>query len=285
MMGGDAVESLELRIFREVAYAESISKAAEKLGYVQSNVTAHIHRLEEELGTPLFIRHPKGVSLTEAGQQLLPYADNIIGMLENAKKQLQKTDGALKIGATQTIAAYRLPVWLALLKQEFPRLNLAVSTNSQADLIEAVAGGALDCAFVNTEFNHLKLRAAWLFREPLALVTAPGVALEQAIARQPLIVTNIAGCPYRNLLQNWILRQTSQQPEVIEFDTLEAILKAVSLGMGLTLLPVSVLSQEPALGIHPADTIGATHIQLVIPKDAASPHLNRFIEIVRANPG
>lgn len=51
------MESLELRIFREVAQESSISKAAENLNYVQSNITAHIKRLEEELGTILFIRH------------------------------------------------------------------------------------------------------------------------------------------------------------------------------------------------------------------------------------
>lgn len=63
--GGAIMESLELRIFREVAYTKSISKTAENMGYVQSNITAHIKKLEGELNTTLFIRHSKGVTLTK----------------------------------------------------------------------------------------------------------------------------------------------------------------------------------------------------------------------------
>jgi DNA-binding transcriptional LysR family regulator len=69
MRGGLKLESSDLRIFRQVASEKSISKAANKLGYVQSNITAHIHNLEAELGTALFIRHSKGVNLTNDGEQ------------------------------------------------------------------------------------------------------------------------------------------------------------------------------------------------------------------------
>ena len=88
MMGED-MESLELRIFREVAREKSISKAAEKLNYVQSNVTAHIKRLEEELGTTLFTRHGKGVTITLDGEKLLNYADSILELLDRAVTEFQ----------------------------------------------------------------------------------------------------------------------------------------------------------------------------------------------------
>ena len=76
------MESLELRIFREVAQESSISKAAENLNYVQSNITAHIKRLEEELGTILFIRHGKGVTITADGEKLLNYANSILELID-----------------------------------------------------------------------------------------------------------------------------------------------------------------------------------------------------------
>ena len=72
------MESLELRIFREVAYAKSITRAAENMGYVQSNVTAHIKKLEAELNTTLLIRNNKGVALTQDGERLLLQAEKII---------------------------------------------------------------------------------------------------------------------------------------------------------------------------------------------------------------
>ena len=104
------MESLELRIFREVAQESSISKAAENLNYVQSNITAHIKRLEEELGTILFIRHGKGVTITADGEKLLNYANSILELIDRAVSEFQIESLRLKVGATQTLAASRLPV-------------------------------------------------------------------------------------------------------------------------------------------------------------------------------
>ena len=76
------MESLELRIFREVARMKNISRTAENMGYVQSNITAHIKKLENELNTTLLIRHNKGVTLTEDGEKLLEYAEQVISLLD-----------------------------------------------------------------------------------------------------------------------------------------------------------------------------------------------------------
>ncbi len=86
--GGAIMESLELRIFREVAYTKSISKTAENMGYVQSNITAHFKKLEGELNTTLFIRHSKGVTLTKVGEKLLYQAEKIISLLSDGSKKL-----------------------------------------------------------------------------------------------------------------------------------------------------------------------------------------------------
>lgn len=74
------MESLELRIFNEVAHSKSISKAAENMGYVQSNITTHIKKLETELNTTLFLRHNKGVTLTKDGEKLLRQSEHIISL-------------------------------------------------------------------------------------------------------------------------------------------------------------------------------------------------------------
>lgn len=112
------MESLELRIFREVAKAGSISKAAENMCYVQSNITAHIKKLESELGSVLLVRHTKGVTLTPDGEKLLSYANSILNLLDKAKYELQQDTFDLRIGATQTLAAYRLPHWLSIYQKQ-----------------------------------------------------------------------------------------------------------------------------------------------------------------------
>lgn len=276
------MESLELRIFREVAYEKSISKAAEKMGYVQSNLTAHIHNLEEELGTILFLRHSKGITLTEDGQKLLSYADKVIDLLNSAEKQFRKEDPVVKIGATQIIVAQRLPVWLFSFKQMNPDIRISVSTDTQTNLVKEVADGNLDCAFVNTTFIHPKLISVLTFRESLAMIVPKDINTEE-IAGQPIIVANMPECPYRNLLENWVLEKTSRRPDMIEFDTLQGIVKAVTLGMGISILPISALPEKHDFQVIKPDGVNEATNHLVVAKNHENASLNHFIEIVRAN--
>ena len=122
--GGYVMESLELRIFREVARTKNISRAAENMGYVQSNITAHIKKLETELNTTLLIRHNKGVTLTEDGEKLLQYAEQIISLLDKTLYTFHRDIRQLKIGATQTIAGYLLPQCLIEYQKKFQLCGL-----------------------------------------------------------------------------------------------------------------------------------------------------------------
>lgn len=276
------MESLELRIFKEVASEKSITKAAEKMGYVQSNVTAHIHNLEAELKTALFIRHSKGVTLTEEGRRLLVYADQITALLDDAKNQLQHGRPSIRIGATQTIAAHRLPVWLSIFQRDCPDIGFSISTHLQPALIEAVAGGNLDCAFVYTGFNHPKLASVFRCREEMAVIASKQLSPEEVL-RQPVVCSNAPGCPSRYLLENWIIKRISQKPDIIQFDTVESIMKAVSLGIGIAVFPVSVLSDADTRNFQVLrpDDLGDASIQLLVRKNSGDPCVKRFVDTVR----
>lgn len=78
------MELSDLRIFLAVARTRGITRAAQELHTVQSNVSARVHALEKELGAPLFRRHARGVALTHAGEQLLPYAERISRLVDEA---------------------------------------------------------------------------------------------------------------------------------------------------------------------------------------------------------
>src|SRR5262245_9155260 len=114
-MGGVAMESADLRIFEAVARAGGITKAATELNTVQSNVTARIRQLEREVATPLFSRHSRGVTLTPAGRDLLPYASRIGALLAEARRAIDNAapQGALQVGSLETTAGLRLPPILA----------------------------------------------------------------------------------------------------------------------------------------------------------------------------
>lgn len=252
------------------------------MGYVQSNITAHIHNLEAELGTALFIRHSKGVNLTDDGKKLLDYADQILTLLDTAKSRVRKNEPFLRIGATSTIAVHRLPVWLSAYQRTSPDIRFSVSTNLQPELIKAVADGNLDCAFVYTEYSHPRLTSAFVFREKLAVI-APKNLKEEEIASRPIVISSAPGCPLQSLLENWISKRVSQKPGIIQFDTVESIVKAVSLGIGISLLPISVLTDSDVrnLQIIQTDDIDEVSIQLLIPKDSGNSYLTRFVDTVK----
>src|SRR3982751_6277360 len=106
----------DLRVFEAVARLGGMSRAADELNTVQSNVTARVRRLEAELGTALFARHSRGVSLTAAGRRLLPYAGRVGQLLDEARRAALddwRPRGPLHIGSLETTAAIRLSPLLA----------------------------------------------------------------------------------------------------------------------------------------------------------------------------
>ena len=105
------MDAADLRMFQSVASTGSMSKAALELNTVQSNVTARIKSLEDEVGFALFERTNRGVTLTAAGQRLLPFATRAARLLDDAKRAVADAgtpSGALVIGSLETTAALRL---------------------------------------------------------------------------------------------------------------------------------------------------------------------------------
>ena len=153
----------ELKIFRAVAHKGSISRAAEELHYVQSNVTARIRQLEERLGTALFHRKSKGVALTAAGHLLLDYAERIIRLVREAEEALSdqgEPKGRLVIGSMETTTAVRLPPLLLRSRQSPLRPQIAPATSSLVTLAQEAARRGWSKA-------DFKLRAVITNAEPL----------------------------------------------------------------------------------------------------------------------
>src|ERR1700754_2795796 len=129
----------DLRVFEAVARHGSMNRAAAELHTVQSNVTARIRALEEQIGTELFQRTSRGVVLTAAGQRLLPYASRIGALLKEAREAARDDGtprGPLHIGALETAAALRLPAVLSAYTQAYPEVALTLTTGTSSSLVE-----------------------------------------------------------------------------------------------------------------------------------------------------
>ena len=117
------------------------------MGYVLSNVTARIRRLEEDLKTTLFHRHSRGVILTASGHRLLKYAHRILQLVEEIRDS-QEPAGPLSLGATESTAAVRLPRLLSDYHRLYPEVEMSLVTASSQGLTEKVLDHSLDCALV-----------------------------------------------------------------------------------------------------------------------------------------
>ncbi|WP_434753218.1 LysR family transcriptional regulator [Paenibacillus amylolyticus] len=244
------MESGDLRIFQCVAQVGNLTRAAAKLGYVQSNVTARIQHLEAEVGTPLFIRHNRGMTLSPAGEVLLTYADKIVGLLNDASRALQATNtpsGPLQIGSIQTAAAVRLPHLLAEYYSQYPEVSLALATGHSQMLIDQVIAYELEGAFIGCSCDHPDIKSIDVFDEELFVVSSPALS-EDELTRKPILVYSM-GCSYRKILEDWMLLSGVHRPVIMEFGTLEAIISGVASGMGISLLPEIVISQQIQNGL------------------------------------
>src|SRR5215831_8912955 len=172
------MELTDLQTFATVARLGGITRAADELHTVQSNVTQRIKALEAEIGTSLFERHSRGMTLTGAGRRLLPYAQRMAALSREALLAARddgEPKGPLIIGSMETTAAVRLPALLASFHRRFPAVDLSLRTAPTADLVASVLDGALDGAFVAGPIEHSDLTATAAFREELVLVTAKHV--------------------------------------------------------------------------------------------------------------
>lgn len=236
----------DLKVFEAVARLGGMNRAAGELNTVQSNVTARIRLLEEQLGTPLFHRHSRGVALTAAGQRLLPYAVRVRQLLEDARRAVEDDGvprGPLTLGSLETTAGLRLPPILAGYAAACPEVDLVLRTGTSASLIGEVLEHRLDGAFVSGPVNHPELAEQTVFHEELMLVTARTVRSIDDLARRgdPRIVVFRAGCTYRQMLENLLAGRGIVRVRQIEFGSLEGILGSVAAGVGVTLLPRGVV--------------------------------------------
>jgi len=249
----------DLRVFEAVARLGGMNRAAAELHTVQSNVTARIRLLEAEIGAPLFHRHSRGVVLTSVGARLLPYAPRTRALLAEALQAARddgQPKGPLVVGSLETTAAVRLSPVLAAYAAAFPEVDLALRTGTTRELVESVLDHRLEGAFVCGPLDHPELAEEPVLSEELVLVSGPTIgSLEQALGGSAvnLLVLRV-GCSYRQRFEEVLARRGVVVARRLEFGSLDAILGCVAGGLGVTLLPRSLVERardERRVALHP----------------------------------
>jgi len=252
------VELTDLKTFSAVARTGGITRAAEELNTVQSNVTQRVKALEAEIGTALFERHSRGMTLTGAGRRLLPYAQRMAALSREAvlaARDNGEPKGPLAIGSLETTAAVRLPPLLAEFHRRFPAVRLSLRTATTADLVAGVLDGTLDGAFVAGTIEHVELISTIAFREELVLVTARRwktlASLRAGTPESgPTALVFRTGCTYRQRLEQILAEFGWPSATRFALGTLDGMIGCVAADMGVTLLPRAVVGRNETVNVH-----------------------------------
>ncbi len=232
-----------LRIFHATGVEGSVSKAALKLNCVQSNVTARIKQLEDDLDVKLFYRKKRGMELTQSGKILMVYAQKAQVLFKEARKAVQETGtlkGPLIIGSLESTAAARLPGILTRFHYEYPDIDLTIQTGTDTELKSMITKYQIDAAFVEAFAKNPLFDQIPVFNEELVVVTGKNAGSPGSMVRPTLIVFP-TGCTYRRILENWFFKKGAHSFKIMEFGSHEGILGCVSAGLGVTLFPVSLI--------------------------------------------
>ncbi|MEH7669973.1 LysR family transcriptional regulator [Bacillus sp. JJ689] len=232
----------DLKIFQTVARVQNITAAARILNYVQSNVTARIKLLEQELDTVLFYRHARGITLTGDGQIFLKKVNKLLKEFEELQNTFIDDDnptGLLNIGTVDTV--HPLPTILASYHKQFPNVDISLKTDVSQRLIIDILEFKLDGAFVTSPIQDSSLEQYKVSTKTLALFSNRPTFDIQDLKNETFLVFS-PGCGYRFVLEKWLKDEGILLKKIMEFNMLEMILHSVSLGLGITVLPVTALT-------------------------------------------
>jgi DNA-binding transcriptional LysR family regulator len=279
----------DLVIFKAVVESGGVTRAAERLHRVQSNITTRIRQLEEKLGTPLFIREGKRLHLSPAGQVLLDYAQRLLALADEARDAVRDGSprGALVLGAMESTSAVRLPGPLSDFVRLYPEVKLTLKSGNPQQLAAAVLAGTIDAALVTGPIVDGPFEREPVYREELVIVASAGhAAITRGSAEPPRsIVAFEQGCPHRARLEQWYAGKNSMPAQTIEITSYHAMLGCVVVGMGISLVPLSVLATFPErarLSVHalpPGSDCAQT--DLIWRKGAMSPKIRALVQVLK----
>jgi DNA-binding transcriptional LysR family regulator len=267
------VELRQVETFRVVAQELSFSRAAAKLGYVQSSVSAQVSTLERELGVPLFDRLGRKIALTNAGEVMFAYSGKLLALAEQTREAVVdvgagsgEVTGSLTVSAPETLLTYRLPKLLALFHERHPKVRLSVRPSVIGRLVgsarKAIEEGKVDVAFVLDEPLGERAQSANLAVETLVAENVSVVApTSHALASSSAVLAHDlrgeavllpeapeSGCAYRGQFERQLGSAGVVPPETMEFQSIEAVKQCVAAGMGVSVLPSVAVDVELKVG-------------------------------------
>lgn len=269
------MDTAALRAFLSVAKTNSFSQAAAQLHLTQPAISKRIAALESELRTRLFDRIGKKVSLTEAGRALLPRAQHILDEMADSRRMLANLSGTvggkLSIATSHHIGLHRLPQVLRAFNTTYPEVELDLRFMDSEAACTAVAKGDLEIGIVTLPLEpiaNLVMTPVW--DDPLGVIVAPHHPLAKSqrvhpetLAQYPAVLPG-EGTYTREILERAFAPLGVRVPARMSTNYLETIKMLVSIGLGWSVLPLSMIHGKELRvlklpGIKLQRTLGVVH--------------------------
>ncbi len=284
----------QLTGFVEIAALGHFTRAAEHLHLAQPSLSRQISSLERELGVELFHRTRGNVTLTAAGERLLPIARRMLADAESARGEMAELAGLrrgrIRLGATPTLCTSLVVDVIADFRERYPGIDIEILERGSRSLIAALVEGALDLALIVTSVSSGGARAV-LEREPILserLVAVSAAAADDPFARDArspgtaIELPELAAVAQVAFPENYDLRATmdaafaaeSLTPVIaVEGAEMDAALSFAERGIGVAVVPAMVAVNRPALRVTPFATEGITRtISMARRSDMAPTH-------------
>ena len=248
----------QLRYFIAIAGEGTFTKASAKLRVAQPALSRQIALLEDELGTPLLVRHRRGVGLTDAGEALFDRAKPVLLSLDRIQSEIRDFSaaptGKLRIGCTPTLTSPLIVRPARRILERFPNVGVQIQEGVSHQLCRAVLSDELDAAIVSENLAESFLAAETLFEEPLWLFgplnrkTAGTKATLRQIARLPMILARSPQTT-RRIVDRELGAAKLKLNVVAESDSIQATREFIMAGVGFTIAPYSALIAEVERGL------------------------------------
>jgi DNA-binding transcriptional LysR family regulator len=290
------MEIRHLKTFLTVAKLMSFNRAAERLHYAQSSISAQIQALEAELGVQLFDRLGRRILPTEAGERLMQYAERIIDLAEETRAQIGgavEPEGSLTIRVPESVGVHRLPQVINEFSGRFPRVRLLLTTCAHESLRKDLGTGMIDLAFLLTDSYHsTDLEIEVLGFETVLLVASPRhpLAKQKRVRTRDLkgdlLLLSKVDCSYRRMFEKILEEEGVALQANPTFHSVETLKRCIMEGAGITILPEVSVSEDIHQGklARLAWEEGELEVAIFMIWSKArwvSPALSAFMEITR----
>lgn len=285
----------QLRYFVEIAHTGNMREAAHQLRIAQPALSRHVRALEAELGVRLFVRHARGMRLTGPGQHLLAQANDILGRVEHMRAGIRAegegAGGRVTVATAPALSRWLFPDLAVQAREKYPAIDLQFTEGGAYALIAGLDSRRVDVAVMIDPDRRSGFVYEVLTTEPVCLIALDG---DPGMPTGPLSLTSLRGVPLityarpsgpRNIMDRAALAAGMSLNVVYSLQSGGVILDFVRRGMGIGLIPYSMLSIEPGLNaftILPVDGLTISRTLVLREELAREPAADAIAQLVRS---